>query len=567
MSKPSVLAPILAALTPAEGNALTSWIGAQGDPDPRLLSVHHEPVQPPSREPREADPGAIRTVGVIGGGTAGYLAALALRAWRPSIEVTVVESSTIPVIGVGEATVTDMLPFLHRYLGIEISRFYQEVQPTWKLGIKFDWGPNPGGFLAPFDWASHSVGMLGALAQHGSVDGFTLQSLLMNADRTPVLRADDQVVSLLPYLPFAYHLENKKFIGFLSDLAVARGVRHVDATIAEVKLKDAEWVDSLLASDGRELKYDLYIDCTGFRSRLLGQALGVPFREFSASLFTDAAVTASIANHGEPRPYTTASTMNSGWCWNIPLAEGEDHLGYVHSSAAITADQATQELLERHPDARIQGHVQFRSGRRDRLWCGNVVAVGNSGGFVEPLESSGLAMITITIMTLLTALPASWSEPCPRDAVNRFLGLYWDGLRWFLSIHYKFNARLDTQFWKHARADTDVSGIQPLLDAFAAGAPLLRRDALTQVMLQATAPPVYGLAGIDNILLGQGVPTTLLESGEPPVRWRARHDAAAALVRLALPQHEARAEIARHPEFLLEQLTADGGWLGRRMAG
>lgn len=568
MSRSSIFEPVIAALSPEEGEQLASWLaeGSPGSPDPRLLAVHHEPVRSP-REPAPDDPGAIRTVGVIGGGTAGYLTALALRAWRPALEVTVVESSAIPVIGVGEATVTDMVFFLHRYLGLEVARFYERVRPTWKLGIRFDWGPNPDGFFAPFDWASHSVGMLGALGQDGTVDGFSIQSLLMSAGKTPVLRAGDDVVSLLPYLPFAYHLENRRFIGYLTELAAERGVRHVDARIAEVKLDAADWVGSLRTDDGRDLRYDLYVDCSGFRSLLLGQALGVPFADYSASLFTDTAVTASIGNHGRPRPYTTATTMNAGWCWNIPLADEVDHLGYVHSSAAITTDQAAAELAERYPGAELENTVRFRSGRRDRLWCGNVLAVGNSAGFVEPLESSGLAMITLTVRALLSALPVSWSQPCPRESVNRFLGLCWDSLRWFLSIHYKFNTRLATPFWKHACADADVSGIEPLLDAYAAGAPLVRRDALTQVMLQATAPPVYGLAGIDTILLGQQVPATLLESGEAPERWRARRQAAAALTRLAMPQHEALAELARRPGLLYEPLTAPGGWLAARTMG
>lgn len=563
MSRQSFAEAVLSALSPAERTALTSWLGPHGGIDPRSLASHHEPVRSQPPGPAPDDPAAIRSVGVIGGGTAGYLAALALRAWRPALEVTVVESSSIPVIGVGEATVTDMVFFLHRYLGIGMTGFYEAVRPTWKLGIKFDWGPDPGGFLAPFDWASHSVGMLGALADHGSVDGFSVLSVMMDADKTPVLRAGGQAFSLLPYLPVAYHLENVRFIRYLTDLASSRGIRHVDATVAEVRLRDAEWISGLRTADGRDLRYDLYIDCTGFRSRLLGEALGVQFLDYSSSLFTDEAITASAGNHGRPRPYTTASTMDAGWCWNIPLSDGVDHLGYVYSSAAMTAGQAEAELRERRPDAEIQGRVRFRSGRRERLWQGNVIAVGNSGGFVEPLESSGLAMITITIRALLSALPASWSQPCPREAVNRFLGAHWDALRWFLAIHYKFNTRLATPFWKHANADADVSGIEPLLDAYAAGAPLVRRDSLTQVMLTAAAPPVYGLAGIDNVLLGQRVPATLLEADEVPERWLARRDAAKTLAGLALPQHEALAEVAAHPEFLSEQLTAVGGWLGR----
>lgn len=543
---------------------LAHWIGAGDGLAPWQLAEHHEPVRPWQVPAAPEDPAGIRTVGVIGGGTAGYLTALALRAWRPWLEVTVVESPTIPVIGVGEATVTEMVFFLHRYLGISMADLYEKVRPTWKLGINFEWGPDPKGFRAPFDWASHNVGMLGALAERGRVDGFSLQSQLMAADRTPVLRAGGKTVSLLPYLPFAYHLENSRFIGFLTELAGQRDVRHVEATIADVALRDADWVDHLRTDDGRDLRYDLYVDCSGFRSLLLGQALGVPFRDFTSSLFTDRAVTGSIRNDGEPRPYTTASTMDAGWCWNIPLADGADHVGYVHSSAVITPDQAEAELRSRHPDVEIQGLVRFQSGRRESLWRGNVVAVGNSGGFVEPLESSGLAMITMTVRTLLSVMPASWSQPCSRDAFNRFLGDHWDALRWFLALHYKFNTRQSTDFWKHAWADTDVSGMEPLLEAYAAGAPLLRRDPLTRFMLSAVAPPVYGLAGVDNVLLGQKVPATLLEPDEPIKSWRDRDAAARALVETALAQREALETVTANPEFFTEILMAGDGWLARK---
>lgn len=350
-SGPGPLDEVLAGLEPEERALVRDWLsGGAGAESIRPLALlgQHEPVGVPSTAPPPDDPHAIRSVGVIGGGTAGYLTALALRARRPWLRVSLVESSRIPIIGVGEATVNEMVAFLHQYLGIDPVEFYREVRPTWKLGIKFDWGPDPDGFLAPFDWASHSVGMLGALEETGRIDGFSVQSLLMAADRTPILMAGDKPVSLLKYLPTAYHLDNARLVGYLTALAARRGVEHVDATVADVAVRDGETIDHLRTTDGRTLSYDFYVDCTGFRSRLLGDALAEPFESFAGSLLTDSAVTGNRGHGGHLKPYTTATTMDAGWCWTIPVPE-EDHHGYVFSSAAISDEDAAAELRERFP--------------------------------------------------------------------------------------------------------------------------------------------------------------------------------------------------------------------------
>ncbi|MFD0635721.1 tryptophan halogenase family protein [Catenulispora yoronensis] len=551
-------------LDPPDAEAVRAWLSPArngGGVHPGALTAILEPVGRDLRRPSPDDPAAVRTVGVIGGGTAGYLMALALRVKRPWLDVCLVESKDIPIIGVGEASVTEMLWFLHCYLGIDPVEFYQEVRPTWKLGIKFDWGPDPSGFTAPFDWASHPVGMLGALADTGSVDGFSIGSLLMMADKAPVLNLGGEPVSLMKYLPCAYHLENVRFVRYLTAVAERRGVRHVDATVAEVVLGGDGWVDHLRTTDSRDLRYDLYIDCTGFRSRLLGQALGVPFESYADSLFTDSAVTGNRDHQGHLKPYTTATTMNAGWCWTIPVPEN-DHHGYVYDSSEISDQQAAEELRTRFPGISDPVYVRFKSGRRSQVWRGNVMAVGNSYGFVEPLESTGLAMATIAIRTFVSVLPASWDEPLARDAVNASLNGQWDALRWFLAVHYRFNTRLDTPFWKRARAATDVSGLQPLLDVFATGAPLARRQGFVRSMLMQATPPFYGLAGVDNILLGQAVPTELVSTAEPLERWRTRRDAAEALLRHAMPHADALQAFADDPGLITELFQDEDSWLG-----
>ncbi|MGH3170836.1 MAG: tryptophan 7-halogenase, partial [Trebonia sp.] len=360
---------VVRSLAPRDAAAVRAWLGAGEDEDlsPRALIRDHEPVGSDMPRPPANDPRAIRTVGVIGGGTAGYLTALALRATRPWLDVALVESRNIPIIGVGEATVPSMVGFLHHFLGVDPAEFNRKVEPTWKLGIKFNWGPDADGFTAPFDWGRHSIGGLGALETEGSINGFSVGSLLMMADRTPVLDVGGQPVSLMKYLPFAYHLENIRFVRYLTELAGRRGVRHVDATVADTVLSGDGWIDHLRTADGQELRYDFYVDCTGFRSLLLEQALGVPFESFASSLFTDSAITVNRDHGGHLKPYTTATTMDAGWCWHIPVPEN-DHLGYVYSSAAISDEQAAAELCERFPGAGEPKQVRFRSGRHARAW-------------------------------------------------------------------------------------------------------------------------------------------------------------------------------------------------------
>lgn len=550
-----------------EAEVLRRWLGGDEKGGARIRGG--ERVLPAPTRTREDDPLAIRSVGVIGGGTAGYLTALALRAKRPGLEVTLLESPTVPIIGVGESTTPMMVSFLHHYLGIDPVELYERVLPTWKLGIKFEWGPDPEGFVAPFDWDVNQIGIRGSLETQGNINAATLQGLMMMADRVPVFdlggtadrgsTEDGRFVSLMKDLPFSYHLDNGRFVSYLTELAEQRGVHHVDGQIQDVVLDSRGWVDHLRLTDGSVQRFDMYVDCTGFRSVLLGKTLSTPFHSYADSLFTDSAVTGNVDHGGHLKPYTTATTMNAGWRWTIPTLES-DHLGYVYASSHLTDDSAAQELAARCPGVTEPRIVRFRVGRHAEAWRANVMGIGNSYAFVEPLESSGLLMITLGILSLVNTLPASWSEPCGRDFVNRALADRWDAIRWFLSIHYRFNTRLDTAFWKDVREHTDVSGLQPLLDVFAAGAPLRGRDRVVKGFANSNAPTFYGLAGVDTILLGQRVTTRLLPLGEPLARWKVRKAGADLLVGRALHQHEALIAYETTPRLHEELLSAPDSW-------
>jgi tryptophan halogenase len=512
---------------------------------------------------------AVRTVGILGGGTAGWFTALALRAQLPWLEVTVIETPEVPIIGVGEASVPSLVSFLHHYLDLDVVELTREVEPTWKQGIRFEWGlPGDYAFQAPFDWAGNGIGMLGSMAETGNVSAFTLQAILMARDVTPILKVGNEVQSFLPLVSFAYHLDNARLVAYLTRTAIARGVRHVDARIVDAPLGPPDGPDDepriahLVADDGRQLAFDLYVDCSGFRSFLLEKQLGTGFSSYASSLFTDTAIAFNVANGEKPKPYTTARTMQAGWCWNIPMRR-EDHQGYVFSSRFLDEDGALAEARALWPKLTNARTVRFRSGRHERLWVGNVYAIGNAYAFVEPLESTGLLMITRAITSLVRSFPMGRDMRVPKRFVNESMGRDWDRLRWFLAAHYKFNRRIDSPFWRAALAETDLSGLEEALDLFRTQGPLCLLPRAIRAHVEHTAGVFfYGLAALDCILLGQKVGIPSLPR-EPSDTWRARRTKALDFARRALPQAEALRLTRERPEILRQFVDHPQGWVAQ----
>jgi tryptophan halogenase len=497
-------------------------------------------------------------VGVIGGGTAGYFAALAIKRRFPELTVTVVESSAVPIIGVGEATTTLMPPFLHRQLGLDIVELFASVGATFKLGIKFEWGPaEAGSFTYPFGDASP----IDSFAYERNLRAQSLTSMLIGDNRGPVVRAPDgSLLSLLPSLKFAYHLDNKPFVAYLARAARRAGVLHVDTKLVGVEPVPAGGGIAALRDDaGRELRFDFYVDATGFRSLLLEGALGSPFESYASSLFCDRAIVATVPQHGEVEPCTTAETMAAGWCWRIPIV-GEDHRGYVHSSAFIDEAAATAEMRAKNPGMGEPWVVRFRSGRHRDFWIGNTVAVGNAYGFVEPLESTALHMVILEIAYVLEGLArARDGRPDPSYAAtaSHRVGAHWDYLRWFLAVHYRYNSRLDTPFWRAARSDVDVSGMGDELERFRREGPWLA----SKGRRFAVADPTFGYSGLMMLLLGQHAPGA--DHARPSMD-RAAWDATVARHRgvaaRALPHRETLQALLAQPTMLRQFGESPASW-------
>ena len=497
---------------------------------------------------------AGRSVAVLGGGTAGYLAALALRREFPNIPVTVVESPDVPVIGVGEAT-TPLLPaFLHGTLGLDIGGFFREVRPTFKLGIRFLWGrPAPYAFNYPF-----AAGRLeDALAHDGHLDGYCLPSRLMNTGKGPLVRFGEGRLGWMPY-PFAYHVDNRRFVAYLQGVAEASGIERLRRHVVDVDKEDrgdpdGPTVTALVDAAGERLVFDFFVDASGFACRLLGGELGVSFSSFADSLPTDSALAFDTPREGPPTPYTEAATLDSGWAWCLPQPES-DHRGYVFSSAHASPEAAEAEVRRLFPQMGDPRLLRFESGRRHQAWRSNVFALGNAYGFVEPLESTALHMVVASIHLLVEHLPAAPWEPASRRQVNEHLGGFWDHLRDFLALHFRFNERLDTPFWRTCRSRVDLGGAREALALYqergnlSSQPHLLRFDSL------------WGDFGRDVLLRGQGVPAPPPRPRLSRKRWQSLQDKMTAVVEAALPVEEALAAVEREPE-LLRRLAARAPWL------
>lgn len=478
---------------------------------------------------------------MLGGGSAGYLSAVTMRRLLPDRQVTVVHSPDKPVIGVGESTTAYLPVFLHRLLQLDRKRFYAEVRPSWKLGIRFIWGPQD---LEHFNYAfgfelSERVDPLRKRAAYYCLNSGGYPgpiTALMEHDLSPCLFAYGGHHTLLDQ-PFGYHIDNKRFLAYLHGVAREFGVEFVTGNVADVARDESGDVRSLKFEDGSELVADLFVDCSGFTSLLLGKTLGERFSGYGDTLLCDTAIVGSHERDGPILPYTTAETMDHGWCWKIELPDWVT-LGYVHSSQFCTPEEARQELRRKKPelgdDLRV---IRFPSGRYENHWNRNVVAIGNASGFVEPLESTALHVIAEQLVGVCAALLDSdyRIEPPAREIQNQRFRDSWDAIRDFLAVHYRFNRRLDTPFWRHCRENTDLGGAQELVELYRAVGPhqalktLVPRDTLVQ------------FEGYLALLMGQRVATDCENKlDDQDLRdWRAHQEQIRKQVSQALPMREA----------------------------
>jgi tryptophan halogenase len=465
-------------------------------------------------------PTPIQSIVVLGGGSAGFMAAITLKRKLPNLQLRVVRSPDIGVIGVGEGTTVAFPRHFFEYLRLKPQQFYTQGEPTWKLGIKFLWGPRKefyytfayeyqhrypelsrnNGFFCGED--HHPPGRVSAFMAHD-------KAFARRVDGTPDFHSHH-----------AFHIENKKLVGWLENVARDLGVQVLDATVRPER--GPAGIAALVPERGDRITADLFVDASGFRSELLVGALGEPLISYTDSLFCDRAVIGGWPRTDEPiKPYTLAETMDAGWCWQIEH-ENWINRGYVYASSFIGDGAARAELMRKNPRIANEPRVvKFRSGRTRRMWVDNVVGVGNATGFVEPLEATALQVICVEASTLADSLIDSLCAPTPTliQLYNNYNTRAWDDIRDFLAVHYKFNTRLDTPFWRACRNDTHLHEAGFLVDFYRENGPSV--VAGVQLLHPSNS---FGMDGYLALLVGQNVPHAKPFTAPPPEAkiWRDR---------------------------------------------
>ena len=437
--------------------------------------------------------GPTRVV-IAGGGTAGWIAAMALaRQLGRLVDVTLVESDEIATVGVGEATIPTARTF-HEFLRVDERAFVEATGATFKLGIQFE------GWARPDDSYFHSFGTFPLRNWVADFQHFWLEGQEEGIDAPIGSYCLEHEAALAgrfatggaPPLSYAYHLDAGRYAAFLRAVAERDGARRIEGKIAQVR-RDPQTGDitALQLEDGRSVEGDLFIDCTGFRALLIGQALESGYDDWSEWLPTDGAWAVQTDLQDPPPPSTRAIAHEAGWQWRIPLQHRGGN-GIVFAGDFLAPDNA-RETLEATITGTPRGEprlIRYKTGKRREMWRANCIALGLSSGFVEPLESTSIHLIMIGVTRLIQMFPFAGSTPALRDRWNEMADDELERVRDFIILHYKLTERTDSAFWRHCRDMAIPDSLQHRIDSFAADAQawqapgdLFRAESWLQVML------------------------------------------------------------------------------------
>lgn len=420
----------------------------------------------------------IKKIVILGGGTAGWIAAamLAAHVRRDLCAIELIESDEISSVGVGESTIPPVLRLITS-LGIDEEDFIRETQACYKLGIKFvDWRNKNESYFHPY----------GALGQRiGAQDFYQcwLKSTMAGGnyplqDFAPCSVMAAQGRFFLPSQAantpiggagYAIHLDAKLVSAYLRRYAEARGVVRSEGNYVAAECNEAGFMSALVLADGRRIEGDFFIDCSGFRALLSEGVMGAGFEDWSDYLPCDRALVVKTAAAGSRMPYTTATARKSGWSWRIPLRNATGH-GYVYASRFCSDAEAKSTLLGSLDAPRINDPrvVNFRVGRRTVFWKNNCLALGLSAGFVEPLESTAIHLIARGMDYLLRFFPDRDCEPSLQREYNRRMAADYQEVRDFIVLHYCTSERRDSDFWRWCQTMPLPDSLRERIDLFKA---------------------------------------------------------------------------------------------------
>lgn len=407
---------------------------------------------------------STKNIAIVGGGSAGWMSAIYLnKRLNHSVKnyhIQVIESPDIGIIGVGEATVHS-IRFFFAAMGLDEQELMRETNATFKLGIMFrNWMKPVAGnvheYFHPFEQQISngvldisSSWLLAKAYDHERYDqGVCISSHLITRGHCP------KSIQSPPYqgvVPYGYHLDATLLAKFLRRKAVEAGVEHVEATVSDVEFNE-NGIAAVISNQDRYAA-DFFIDCTGFRGLLIEGLRANNWNSFEDALPCNKAVAIQRdLPDGVPKPYTTATALSNGWAWQIDLVNRQG-TGYVYDGNRLSREQAEQELREfLGEDAKIlkSTHLDMKVGCREEFWIKNCVAIGLSGGFIEPLESTGLHLINLGVGLLATHLSQVNPLQAIRDSYNRLMRGFYQDLKQFIVLHYCISDRDDTEFWREA---------------------------------------------------------------------------------------------------------------------
>ena len=401
----------------------------------------------------------VNKIVIVGGGTAGWMAAASLARFfdGKASHIVLIESEQIGTVGVGEATIPGIRAF-NLSLGIDEIDFIRKTNATFKLGIEFrNWYQNNTTFFHPF--AAYGLPLHGVEFHHyiariraagETVDIADYSFPIQLARRGHFAQPHEKPPTPLADYGYAYHFDAALYASYLRDYAMARGVVRIEGKIASVKLHpDDGFIESVIMDNNAEIAGQLFIDCSGFRGLLIEEALHTGYDDWRCWLPCDRAVAVQSQLTGEPTPYTRTTAHEAGWQWRIPLQHRTGN-GYVYASRFISDEQARQTLLTHLDGEPIKQPRQFDfvTGRRKKIWNKNCFALGLASGFLEPLESTSISLIQTGISKLLQFFPDVSFNAHDMAEVNRLHHHEFERIRDFLILHYKATTRSDTAFWR-----------------------------------------------------------------------------------------------------------------------
>lgn len=449
---------------------------------------------------------------IVGGGSAGWMAAAYLDAvlnceGEQRVQVTVLESPDVPRIGVGEATIPSINHILAA-IGIDEKEFMRRTDGTFKQAIKFsNWLENRGesyyhafGRYTPQPIDDSGRDWLQSDRAIPFMATVSAQPQLCEWNLAPQMLGDWDFGAKLIY---AFHMNALKFADYLKEIATGRGVRHLLDHMTAVEMNDSGDIKAINTRDGAYLEADLFIDCTGFAALLIEKQLDVPWVDFSQWLLCDRALVMPVdyETHysGHVRPYTLSTALSAGWVWDIPL-QNRRGVGYVHSSQFVDLEDAERELRAyegphaANLDTRV---VNFKVGMREKAWHRNCIAIGLSGGFLEPLESTGLYLSDLATVLLTEYLPDHASMERMAYHYNRIMANRFYEVLDFINLHYCLTRRTDTAFWREVQKPERINDRLAAKLAFWHEKPLTPADFEDQFLPGQPTTPLT-IAGGDN---------------------------------------------------------------------